>query len=53
MFNKSGGSLEVAEVVAVIKTTLEPWAIGTKVLSAGFCVTHIYVVGKWGTADNE
>lgn len=46
MFNKSGGSLEVAEVVAVIKTTLEPWGIGTKVLSAGFCVTHIYVVGK-------
>lgn len=30
----------------MIKTTLEPWAIRTKVLSAGLCGTRTYVVAK-------
>ena len=43
MFLKTGGSLEVAEVVATIRTTLEPWAVATKVLSAGLHGRRTYV----------
>lgn len=44
--SKTGGSLEVAEVAAVIGTTLVPLSIATEVLSASLSGRHAYVVGE-------
>lgn len=35
VLRKTGGSLGVAEIVALIKITLVPWAIAAEVLCAG------------------
>lgn len=44
--SKAGGSLEAAEVVAVVGTILVPWAIATQVLSADLSGRHTSVVGE-------
>lgn len=46
VLRKTGGSLGVAEIVALIKITLVPWAIAAEVLCAGPRRRHAYRVGE-------